>query len=644
MSDRAADFGGALPLPKTKTLFIHEYPKSATLRLPGSEGGVARAEWIVRRLGRQAQDLDLVFLVHSRQEPSQLSNWASDHGCRTFICDSSSLGGAVFEAASKFGLDHVALADQHLAIAPCQLLETLYERHIASGSWYSETRGLPRSVDLVVLSSRLLECLPVERIWNIGDLKKVAPLVINECRKASEGPYSTARMSYLDVSTVYETTGQSRPECVEWSSYSGCNRLKSLMAEDPTGTLDSGRLLSLWKKGALDDSRRPPLELFQILGPPPGARKVRVLFVSNNSAYAGAQDALVSVAASLDSSLFDLHALIALDGMFADRLNQAKVTVHVVGEDFSVPTFRSFASCHALLKYVKPHLIHVNGDSGLPIACAAAANGIPVLHHLRLAEWDLASDVQTASVRIIAVSEFVRTKLLRDRDVSPSQVKVIYDGVDLERFSPAAFDRKACRARLGIRPDSQVVLMVARYARTKRQDLLIEAFSAAAAGNPSQRDLVFVGESHGELDWEAHIRRLASGIARPETVHFLGFEHDVRWLYCAADVVSLCSEQEALSQCVLEAMAMGLPVLVSDSGGAAELIIDGKNGFVVRNGDVIHLQQKLEVLLTDGDLRGAMGRAGRQRCQELFTARQSAHSLQNLFEEVIGEQYPIKRW
>lgn len=277
----------------------------------------------------------------------------------------------------------------------------------------------------------------------------------------------------------------------------------------------------------------------------------------------------------------------------------------------------------------------------MPIACAAAASGIPVLHHLRTAVSTLASDVLAASCRIITVSEFVRAKLLRERDIAPSQVNVIYDGVDIERFSPASFDRVACRARLGIRPDSQVVLMAARYAPSKRQDLLIEAFRAAVASNPSARDLIFVGDSHGELGWEAYLRRLAAGMAAPVNIHFWGFRPDVRPLYAIADVVSLCSEQEALSQCVLEAMAMEVPVLVSDSGGTAELIVNGEQGFVVRNGNAADLRKKLELLLADGGLRAAMGRAGRQRCQKRFTACQSARSLQNLFEEAIAERYPI---
>jgi UDP-glucose:(heptosyl)LPS alpha-1,3-glucosyltransferase len=196
------------------------------------------------------------------------------------------------------------------------------------------------------------------------------------------------------------------------------------------------------------------------------------------------------------------------------------------------------------------------------------------------------------SAKIIAVSEEVKSDIVRHYSVPPDKVVVVYNGVDQNRFHPSkrAEVRESIRERWKIPMDSPLVLFVGSGFRRKGLDRILSIWKS-----PRLRDvfLLVVGD-------DARINRylsLANSIA-PGRIVFTGRRDDIENYYAAADVVALPALQEGFGNVVMEALASGLPVLVSRDVGAAE-IIHGPlvQGIVDRVEDLRELEEKLLSLL-----------------------------------------------
>jgi len=194
--------------------------------------------------------------------------------------------------------------------------------------------------------------------------------------------------------------------------------------------------------------------------------------------------------------------------------------------------------------------------------------------------------------------------------------RVIYNGVDHAHFNSAAIaeSRDQLRLRYGLPPDAFVAISVARLGPEKQQIHLVQAVAALASrGHPICALLV------GEGDERASIERCIADLGVQDRVRLLGAIDDVRPLLKLADAFVLTSTAvETFSNAALEAMAMGLPVILSRIGGAAEMVEVGRNGFLYSPGDVTQLAGHIAALAGNEDLRRRMGRAAMTHVQGRF--------------------------
>ena len=178
---------------------------------------------------------------------------------------------------------------------------------------------------------------------------------------------------------------------------------------------------------------------------------------------------------------------------------------------------------------------------------------------------------------IIAVSGRTAEELTRYVGVDPARIHVIYNGIDTARFSPAA-SRLAARAQVEElvaprRADALVLLFVGYSFRRKG---LAQAVRAMAAAGDERLELWVAGG-----DDPASYERLARELGVGERVRFLGHRSDVVGLMRAADVFVLPASYEPFGLVVLEALACGTPVITSRAAGVAELMTDGREGYLV---------------------------------------------------------------
>lgn len=192
-------------------------------------------------------------------------------------------------------------------------------------------------------------------------------------------------------------------------------------------------------------------------------------------------------------------------------------------------------------------------------------------------------------------------------------------------------DRQAARTSLGLHDDDLVVGIVARLAVEKAHEVLLGAIARLAPTHPRLR-LVVVGD--GERATE--LQDLAAGLGIADRVSFLGVRRDVPAILPAFDVACLSSAFECVPLSVIESMAAGLPVVVTDCGALRDVVGHGQEGFIVPVGDVKALATRIGQLLADPQLRRSFGQSARDRCEREYRIEATAGGFERLLTSLVA--------
>jgi UDP-glucose:(heptosyl)LPS alpha-1,3-glucosyltransferase len=176
--------------------------------------------------------------------------------------------------------------------------------------------------------------------------------------------------------------------------------------------------------------------------------------------------------------------------------------------------------------------------------------------------------------RVLAISELVRQQILARYQLPPGDVETLHPGVDLVRFTPDPAARERTRGVLGVGRDTPLLAFLGSDYRRKGVDTLI----AAMASLPGAHGFVIGGE---RADRRAAFESQARAAGLAERIHWLGVQPDPQHWLAAADLMLFPTRFDAFGSAVLEALACGVPALVSRRAGAAELVTEGKTGAVL---------------------------------------------------------------
>jgi len=227
---------------------------------------------------------------------------------------------------------------------------------------------------------------------------------------------------------------------------------------------------------------------------------------------------------------------------------------------------------------------------------------------------------------VIAVSDETAESFLREVGGVDDRVTIVYNAVDTDRF-PAVRHATYIRRELGIDRDAHVMTMVGTFKRQKSHEHLITAVGKVAPHFPELR-ILLVGDGELREDCERQVRNMGL----ENEILFLGTRRDVPELLAASDSFVLSSLWEGLPLALIEAMASELPVVATAVSGSRFAVVDGITGRLVAPGDPDELANAIEGLLADPERAAAMGREGRARAEQLFSAQAQASQLISLFE------------
>ncbi|NEX94402.1 glycosyltransferase family 4 protein [Caulobacter sp. 17J65-9] len=239
---------------------------------------------------------------------------------------------------------------------------------------------------------------------------------------------------------------------------------------------------------------------------------------------------------------------------------------------------------------------------------------------------------------IIYVSENQK-RYWESRGLKAGASAAIVNGVDSQFYSPPSdAERRQARERLGFLDDDYVVGITAQFRPEKNHGQLLDAVAVLVKrGVPAK--VLFVGEGEQRPVVEAK----AQALGLRDQVRFVGEQRDVRPFLAAMDVGVLTSTSvETLSLAALEAMASAVPVVMSNIGGASEIITDGVNGYLFPAGDTAALVERLEKLMSPTE-RSPMRAAARRIASEKFAYKRMADAYAAYFERFGSEEVVAAR-
>jgi glycosyltransferase involved in cell wall biosynthesis len=235
------------------------------------------------------------------------------------------------------------------------------------------------------------------------------------------------------------------------------------------------------------------------------------------------------------------------------------------------------------------------------------------------------------STKIVVVSEYLKKDLIRIARFPPRKLKTIYNGVDWKRYNLPS-DSMTKRKELNINPEEKVVGMVANLRPAKGYEYFIRAAAIIAKNIPKVKFLI-IGEEEDKL--KKRITKEINAFGLSDKVILLGFREDVPELLRILDVFALSSVSEGLSIATIEAMAAGVPVVVTKSGGPQEVVVEGKTGFLVPPKDEKSLAEKALLLLKSARLATSMGKDAQARVRLKFSIDTMIRNYQRVYQECL---------
>jgi glycosyltransferase involved in cell wall biosynthesis len=234
------------------------------------------------------------------------------------------------------------------------------------------------------------------------------------------------------------------------------------------------------------------------------------------------------------------------------------------------------------------------------------------------------------STRVLVNSQAVREQLVTRDQVAAEKVRVVYNAVDVERFTAVLPRRNRLLPMTAER--SRVISVLANmYSRVKGHDCLISAARIVCECAP---DVIFllIGDGPERSRLEAQAR----GAGLEKNIVFIGRRTDVPELLACCDLSVLPSENEAFPNALLESMSSGLAVVATAAGGSREIIENGVNGLLVAAGNPEELAASVLRLLRDPLLAKRLAHAGQKDVQKRFSFDRLMAELDHLYKEPLG--------
>ena len=360
----------------------------------------------------------------------------------------------------------------------------------------------------------------------------------------------------------------------------------------------------------------------------------KVLFLITQAHWGGAQSFLVRFAVQLQKDGFDVLIASGGEGGLWNEAKKAGISTRALQSlkrsINPIDDFFAYREIKNLIKEYNPDFIHLNSTKmGLFGSFAARSFGIPVVY--RIGGWRFLDPLPgflrifytyleriTASLKnFIVVVHPGDLLIAQEKKIQPKQkIIAIPNGIAVQSFQKELLSSQDARRKLGIPEDAFVFGSVSNAYKTKGLDWYLKEMNVFLKGKEDVHVVVI-----GDGPQFSELTKIHSSLDRKIYIHLIGHQSNAAHLYKGFDVFVLPSRKEGMSTALLEAMAAGVPSIVTDVG-ANRWVIENKKGnagFCISFGDGYQLRESMSVLLSDKNRRNKMGNIAEMSVKERFS-------------------------
>jgi L-malate glycosyltransferase len=387
---------------------------------------------------------------------------------------------------------------------------------------------------------------------------------------------------------------------------------------------------------------------------------MRVLYVNHTSEVSGAEHSLLSLLAGLPSTVQPRVA--TPRGQLMDAVEEIGVPcTQIAGTAGSLRlhplhTPRALAEMALAAVQVRraarrhgAEVVHANSIRAGIVVGLARPPAATVVH---VRDCLPAGAVSAATLRLIAatattvVANSRYTAQSVQAAASGARLEVIHNPVDLERWDAARIGRDEARARLSAAVARGLLVgVVAQLSPWKGQDTAIEALKQVCAEGIDAH-LLLIGSAKFRAratrfdneGYVARLRALVAGAGLQDRVWWLGERTDIPELLSALDILLLPSWEEPFGRALIEAMALGVPVIATNVGGPPEILHDGREGLLLPPREPRAWAQAIRTLAQSPERRREMGHAGRRRVEQAFTTHHHSAAVCEVYERAVAHR------
>jgi len=363
---------------------------------------------------------------------------------------------------------------------------------------------------------------------------------------------------------------------------------------------------------------------------------LNILQVSSASSFGGGERYVADLTNSLTARGHNLYVAVRPRSPLIRhlRLPPERILVLPLRNALDVP------SAHELDRFVRRlriEVVHAHMARDYSLAAYAARRNrqtkFVATRHVLFQLNRLHRHTLKRATRVIAVSRAVANELRAQAIVSDSQIALIPNGIDVDRFNSAraGFDRAQFLRGMGLPADCLLVGSIGELRTLKRHDDFIRAAALIVKKFPATQFVLAGLDTSASGEVRKQLEKLMIDLGLKDCFYFLGWLDEAERLLCALDVFVSASETESFGLAIAEAMAAGTAVVATETEGAKEVIDDRKTGLLVPIGDVEEIAESVAALLGDSDLRHEIGMRAQRAANKRFSLTRMVDEIERIY-------------
>ena len=372
--------------------------------------------------------------------------------------------------------------------------------------------------------------------------------------------------------------------------------------------------------------------------------KIRVLYVVENTTYGGGERGFGQLTASINRDRFQPFIAAHAGGLLEDTAQKKGVKFFPLNMNRKL-NLKTISNISKIINENRINIVHSMGsraDFFARIACRKIRSAKIICTIAMLVEnydvnalpkaiYKFADCYSSKFVsHYITVSKALKQRLIRERKIPEEKISVIYNGVELDRYNPESLRSNGLRKSLDIEDDCAIVGTIGRLVYQKGFKYLIRAAKILHQKNKKIR-FVFVGQGPEENA----LKHMAETYGISDICTFTGQRFDIPQLLSDFDIFVLPSVLEGLPRVVIEAMAMGKPIVASDIDGVREELIHDRTGLMVPPRNSEALAEAIVHLINDKNKANQLGSEARKSAIIRFDLKKTVNNIEKLYENVL---------